>query len=146
MIRFPKPTKKIKQKKPIRRQRKTERAEWIRALDKLVSETVRKRDKRCLRCGSTKRLTCSHFWNRNKIGTRWRWENLDTFCMPCHFYHLEKQKHDWYRDFKLKQLGESEYLQLEYEASRLTKFTVNELKVLYKVLTEEAKMILDKKL
>lgn len=139
---FEKPTKKVKVKKYIARRSKTERAIWIKALDDLVSKMVRQRDGKCINCRGTERLTCSHFWNRNKMGTRWSLTNCDAACWTCHKYHLEKQKQGWYRTFKLNQLGESEYLQLEYEASSPTKFTVNELKILYKDLEEQYKLLL----
>lgn len=78
---------------------------------------IRKRDKKCVRCGSTKRLTCSHFWARQHKGTRFDLENCDTVCwMPCHKYHWEKEKQGAYRDFKINQLGMARYQALEARA------------------------------
>ena len=78
---------------------------------------IRNRDKKCVRCGSIKRLTNSHFWARQHKGTRFDPENCDAVCwMPCHKYHWEKEKQGAYRDFKINQLGMPRYQAMEARA------------------------------
>lgn len=82
--------------------------------DQEFSKWIRKRDGKCVRCGSTEYLTCSHFWARQHKATRFDPENCVTLCwMPCHKYHWEKEKQGAYRDFMLSWLGEERYTALE---------------------------------
>lgn len=85
--------------------------------DAEFSKWIRNRDKVCMRCGTTKNLTCSHFWVRQHSATRYDPDNCVAVCwMPCHKYHWEKEKHGDYRDFMLKRLGEEKYKELEKRA------------------------------
>lgn len=120
---------------------KTERQKLVKKLDDIVSKIVRLRDKNCIRCGSTKALTCSHFWNRNRKSTRWDLDNCDAACFPCHMFHLEKQKMGWYRDFKLKQLGTDKYELLEVRANTTTKYDVIDLEIMYRQFVEQYKLM-----
>lgn len=63
--------------------------------DKLFSQWIRLRDKKCLRCNSlvlfnTKGLPithqASHFQGRKKEATRFDPENVVTLCTGCHMY------------------------------------------------------------
>lgn len=84
--------------------------------DKVFSDYIRKRDGKCMRCGRTENLTCSHYWGRSNSGTRYDPDNCDTLCwMPCHMG-WEKQKQGDYMQFKLAQLGELKYNELEKRA------------------------------
>lgn len=89
--------------------------------DKIFSEWIRARDKRCINCGRTSNLTCSHFWGRGNSATRYDPENCDTLCwMPCHFK-WEKQKQGEYMKLKIKQLGKKGYAELEKRARSIVK-------------------------
>ena len=89
----------------------------MKQADEKFSRWVRKRDGRCARCGTTKNLTCSHFWARQHKATRYDPENCVAVCwMPCHKYHWEKEKQGDYRDFMLKRLGKKGYDNLEKKA------------------------------
>ena len=56
--------------------------------DKLVSEVVRLRDKRCLLCGTTENLQAHHFIVTKGASTKHRWDlrNLISLCYPCHIH------------------------------------------------------------
>ena len=56
--------------------------------DKLASEVVRKRDGRCLMCGSTENLQVHHFIVTKGASTKYRWnlKNLLTLCYCCHIH------------------------------------------------------------
>ena len=56
--------------------------------DKLASEVVRKRDGRCLMCGTTENLQVHHFIVTKGASTKHRWNlhNLISLCYPCHIH------------------------------------------------------------
>lgn len=63
--------------------------------DKVFSQYIRLRDKKCLRCASPVELNskglpvshqASHFQGRGKENTRFSEENVCTLCMGCHMY------------------------------------------------------------
>lgn len=88
--------------------------------DTEFSKWVRARDGRCVRCGTTNNLTCSHFWVRQHSATRYDPDNCVALCwMPCHKYHWEKEKQGAYKDFMLVWLGKKKYKALE-ERSKTT--------------------------
>lgn len=66
---------------------KTTRKGWVRKLDKLVSQTVIKRDKKCLVCGTTQNLTCGHLFSRVAYSTRWDLRNCYAQCLSCNLKH-----------------------------------------------------------
>ena len=69
--------------------------------DAKFSEWIRERDKKCLRCGTTENLTCSHFWSRSKSALRYEPDNCIALCAwKCHIYGWEKEKQGEYRDFR----------------------------------------------
>jgi hypothetical protein len=89
--------------------------------DKLFSAQIRARDGKCVRCGKTDHLQCSHFWPRAISATRYDPANCDTLCYGCHYgdrYHgWEYAKQGEYRTFKINQLGELQYKSLEDRAN-----------------------------
>lgn len=82
--------------------------------DKLMSQYVRLRDMKCMRCHSQVQLNSkglpithqnSHYYGRRKEATRFDTENCDTLCMGCHMRWGSDEKEE-YRNFKIKQLGQ----------------------------------------
>ena len=76
---------------------------------------IRERDRACVRCGKTERLSNSHFWVRQKWNTRFDPENCDALCYHCHKT-WEHEKQGEYMVFKIKQLGKERYDALEERA------------------------------
>lgn len=108
--------------------------------DKLFSELIRNRDKhRCVFCGKTRdqgyTLQCSHFWGRGNKSTRFDPKNCDTLCFNCHMNN-EGNKQGFYRDWKLKQLGDVEYKLLERRARTTVKYGAFEKPIIKKHLKE----------
>jgi hypothetical protein len=58
-------------------------------LDKVCSWLVRKLYPFCVTCGEQRAhlLTCSHFYSRRYLHTRWTIENLTTQCFDCNVRH-----------------------------------------------------------
>jgi hypothetical protein len=59
----------------------------IQELDKLMSIIVRKRDKRCVTCGSRQGLQCSHFYSRRYLSVRFDLRNCNAMCAGCNRRH-----------------------------------------------------------
>lgn len=90
--------------------------------DALFSKLIRERDGKCVFCGkSDGKLENSHFWGRGNKATRFDPQNCDTLCFHCHMLH-EGNKQGFYRDWKIKQLGEKEYDKLERRARLTVKY------------------------
>ena len=89
--------------------------------DKVFSQVIRLRDKKCVRCGSIVRFNekglpitheCSHYWGRGNWNTRFDEKNADTLCFGCHM-RWGGDYRDKYTEFKKKQLGLKEFRELE---------------------------------
>ena len=84
----------------------------IRETDSRFSKLIINRDKKCLRCGSTSMLSCSHFYGRANYATRFEPMNCITLCIPCH-QEWESKKETDYKDFMIEWLGEIKFKILE---------------------------------
>lgn len=81
--------------------------------DVLFSKMIRERDGACVFCGRRYgKLENSHFWGRGNKTTRFNALNCDALCFQCHAQN-EGNKQGFYRSWKLKQLGEEVYNDLE---------------------------------
>lgn len=81
-----------------------ERSRKIKKLDKLFSQYIRNRDKRCLRCGKKENLQCAHIFSRRHFNTRWDEENAVTLCYACHLHWAHKEPVE-FTEFVKKILG-----------------------------------------
>lgn len=82
--------------------------------DKLCSQYIRSRDRRCVRCGSPVRFndeglpishSASHYITRGNWAVRFYPPNIDTLCFPCHRLFGGDLRED-YKKFKVSQLGQ----------------------------------------
>ena len=61
---------------------------WLIAeLDQLTSLIVRRRDRRCVTCGTRRSLQCSHFYSRRYLAIRFDLRNCNAMCRICNFRH-----------------------------------------------------------
>ena len=98
--------------------------------DQEFSLYIRRRDKKCVRCGSPGKpdkdgnpvvgLQNSHYFGRGKESTRFDPQNCDSLCFGCHQYWGSEDR-EAYRNFKIKQLGEEGYKRLVIRANSLVK-------------------------
>ena len=108
--------------------------------DILFSKMVRERDGKCLFCfkGPEWKLECSHFWGRGNKATRWDPSNAETLCFQCHAKN-EANKQGFYREWKLKQIGEEGYRLLELKHDTIKPYGKYEKKLLNEILKEQYK-------
>lgn len=97
--------------------------------DKVFSQYIRLRDKKCLRCHSRVEFNikgmpithqASHYFGRGKESTRFDEENVDTLCFMCHRVWGSDDR-EAYRNFKIKQLGKKGYEALMMRAYTIQK-------------------------
>ena len=110
-----------------KRKKKDSRAVAQKAADDAFSLYIRARDKRCVTCGSTDGLQCSHVERRGRHATRYLDSNAYAQCARCHTYH-HLQSETPLRDYVLSKIGQTG-MQMLYSLSRTTqKRTVEELR------------------
>lgn len=84
------------------------------------SHHIRDRDERkCFFCGKEGSQN-SHFWGRGNSATRYDPENCDYACGGCHMRH-EGNKQGLYREKKIAQLGEEDYMKLQKRSYSIMK-------------------------
>jgi hypothetical protein len=67
---------------------------WLVAeLDRLTSLIVRRRDRRCVTCGSRRTLQCSHFYSRRHLAVRFDLRNCNAMCVDCNRRHNSDPTH-----------------------------------------------------
>lgn len=97
--------------------------------DKVFSQYIRLRDKRCMRCGSRVQFNAkglpvsheaSHYFGRGRESTRFDQNNVDTACYGCH-QQWGSTDREAYRNFKIKQLGQEGFDRLTLKADTYCK-------------------------
>lgn len=127
----------------LRRRGKSDRSKIIAKLDKLYSDYIReKAGWKCARCGQVRKddkrvMTCSHYFSRRNMSTRFELDNLDCLCLPCHLYHWESEKQSEYQDYMKKKLGQKRYERLEQIHLMTWKVSTSELELFYKLKENE---------
>ena len=105
---------------------KTDRQKAVKHADDWMSKYVRMRDKRCVLCGATDRLTAGHLITRAKYSTRWSIWNVFAHCTSCNMKHEYQPEHftEWY----LKRFGVEMYEQLIAWSNKPRKYTNDEIR------------------
>lgn len=113
----------------------------VLALDKLVSEYVRRKSKGfCERCGryyGWQGLQCCHYHGRRAKSTRFDEDNLFALDFGCHQYFHEHPKE--FEVFALDKLGRQAFDMLEYRANKGGKPDIQLLTLYYKNEIERLK-------
>lgn len=110
------------QKKRISRKtakpKKPSKTQMRNRCDSLFSKIIRLRDGRCVTCGTTEGLQCSHNVSRRYLIVRYDLDNAVTHCVRCHLFYthnpLEHRK--WIESY----IGAERLAELEAEALRGT--------------------------
>ena len=103
----------------------TPRKKLIKKLDTVFSLYIRKRDKRCVICGTKDNLTCGHLITRAKYSVRWDEDNAFAQCTSCNM------KHEYYPEiftqWFIKTHRLSTYTKLIERSNKIRKFTNEDL-------------------
>ena len=103
---------------------------WLIAeLDRVVSAVVRRRDRRCVTCGETRGLQCSHFYSRRHLGVRFDLRNCHAMCAGCNRRHNSDPAP--YLAFMLERYGAEVVEELGRLRSGLRKVSDEELRRLF---------------
>jgi 5-methylcytosine-specific restriction endonuclease McrA len=99
---------------------------WLIAeLDKYTSLIVRRRDGKCVTCGSVQSLQCSHFYSRRHLPTRFDLRNCNAMCAGCNRRHNRDRRP--YERYMRKAYGPAVIAELDRLRLSLEKMTDEEL-------------------
>jgi|TARA_R110002072_G_scaffold56410_7_gene146229 hypothetical protein len=118
--------------------RKPSRKTLVKNLDKAVSEYIRKRDKYCVQCGTSHRLTNGHVFTRKNYSTRFDISddgNCHCQCTSCNFKHTFDQWEyfKWYID----KFGQEKFDELRRRHKTLQQFKNHDLEELLEEIKNE---------
>jgi hypothetical protein len=97
-----------------------------KTIDKLWSEYVRKRDGKCIICGSTNHIQAHHIFSRRYMSLRYNVDNGVTLCF-AHHHHLAHSLYEEFRDKIISILGQETYDRLKKLSQQITKHTADDL-------------------
>lgn len=123
--------------------RKDSRRDLKQRADIQFSLFIRFRDERCIKCGSTSNLQCSHFHGRGNPALRLHPLNAHAMCQPCNQAHNEDRS--WYREFYKRTYGLEALEKLDKLSREYTKFTDEELKDLTKTFVDSIEVFKDER-
>lgn len=108
------------------RAREESSRKWLIAeLDKYTSIIVRRRDGKCVTCGSVQSLQCSHFYSRRYLSSRFDLRNCNAMCAGCNRRHNRDRKP--YERYMRKTYGPAVIAELDGLRLSLEKMTGDEL-------------------
>jgi hypothetical protein len=95
---------------------------WLIAeLDRYISLIVRRRDGRCVTCGSVQGLQCSHFYSRRYLAIRFDLRNCNAMCASCNRRH--NRDRNPYEKYMRKTYGAGALAEMEALRVSLQKVT-----------------------
>lgn len=93
---------------------------WLVAvLDRLTSLIVRRRDGRCVTCGTSQGLQCSHFYSRGYLSVRFDLRNCNAMCAGCNRRHNRDRRP--YERYMRKRYGTAVIAELDQLRASLQK-------------------------
>ena len=97
-------------------------------LDIQTSRIVRRRDRKCVTCGSYRNLQCSHFYSRRYLIIRFDLRNCNAMCGRCNLRH----NHDPfpYMNYMQEHYGPDVLTELHALRMSLDKVNEDELRVM----------------
>lgn len=104
----------------------------IAQCDKLISQYVRMRDKRCVVCGSTQNLQCGHLITRRSQSVRFDLRNCNAQCRGCNLLH--EYRPERYTQWFINHYGTEVYNELVHKSKEIKKLTIPELQELKSTL------------
>tara|TARA_B100000315_G_C14537255_1_gene569094 strand:- start:319 stop:687 length:369 start_codon:yes stop_codon:yes gene_type:complete len=117
--------------------KKYNRKQLIRKLDTELSLYIRERDKYCVICGTTYKLTNGHLFSRRSHSTRWDYQedgNCHTQCLGCNFSHVFDPYP--YNSFYIEKFGKNKWDELHFRFRGIKKYKNFELAELLETIKE----------
>ena len=112
-------------------------------LKKLLHQLVVARDKKCLRCGTTKRLNASHIYSKgSNPSIQWEPWNVKALCWACHLMWWHKSPLEaarWLKQAHLDRYKKAERLYKKANKIGKTKKTIYDYEKLERRLLREIK-------
>ena len=104
-----------------------------------MSLYVRKRDGKCVTCGSFSSLQGGHLFSRVSYNTRWSEYNVFAQCRNCNMSH----EYDSFplTNYFLNEFGQGLYEEMHRDSRAVKKFTNKELEDLYLEIQELYKLL-----
>ena len=115
----------------------TERKKLVKKLDKIFSEYIRARDKRCVICGTTKNLQAGHLITRAVYATRWDENNVFAQCRSCNYTH--EYRPEIFTSWYIEKFGVEKYVDLNIKAQKIVKYKNGDLETLINYYTNKLK-------
>jgi hypothetical protein len=112
----------------------TDRKKLENQLDKLFSQAVIARDRKCKVSGSDDRLTVHHIRSRSHKITRWNLEN--GICLSWKVHFLQKANPELFMDKIIECIGQKEYDRLKKLSVMTYKWSLEELERIKEQLLE----------
>lgn len=113
---------------------KPDRKKLENQLDKLFSQAVIARDRKCKISGSDERLTVHHIRSRSHKITRWNLEN--GICLSWRVHFLQKANPELFHDKIIECIGQKEYDRLKKLSDQTYKWSIEELERIKEQLLE----------
>lgn len=118
----------------MKRKPTTDRKKLENQLDKLFSQAVIARDKKCKVSGSEERLTVHHIRSRSHKITRWNLEN--GICLSWRVHFLQKANPELFHDKIIECIGQKEYDRIKKLSGMTYKWSLEELERIKEQLKE----------
>jgi hypothetical protein len=126
---------------------KTARQKITDKLDKIVSEIIRLRDKKCVMCGSTKKLGNGHIFSRRHNSLRWDITgdgNCHAQCWKHNYTHSTRDPYPYY-NWYINKFGKKRFDSLHKEWRTIKKYRMPDLRELYEELATHRDHILKRR-
>lgn len=97
------------------------------AVEQDWKDAIKRRDKKCQRCGSGEILQAHHIKSRANASTFFDLKNGVLLCRKCHCW-ITFADDEVRRDFHISKVGEKEYLRLDRKSRQVKDWTIEQLK------------------
>lgn len=119
----------------MKKEKKLSQSKLEKQLDKVWSEYVRGRDKRCQKCGGSGAVSAHHAFGRRHRATRWDVQNGVSLDYACHIHWAHRDPSgftEWFRNH----IGADQYERLAECHNQIVKHTTDDLRDMLKGLEE----------
>ena len=110
----------------------------VKYTDTWFAQFIKLRDRRCVTCGSTEGLQCSHVFRRHSYATRWDSQNAAAQCKKCHFLHHTQSEYPL-QNYMKRRIGQDAMDEMWFRSKQVSHFSADTIKALGDSLRDECK-------